>query len=154
MFSATWLESIQKITMDYMIDPVRVYVGFDHVVAEGANEFLDDSLSANKRVTQTVEEVIEDRQREARLRIYQTLKILYSPSKNGTSISPSLSLSILIWSPGVFPIALRSVLEGCQDSSLLLLYHRLIHNYSSLLELHYVVIVIFIMVLPKLFTAH
>jgi ATP-dependent RNA helicase DBP3 len=68
MFSATWPEGIQKIAMDYMIDPVRVYVGFDHVVAEnGANEVLDDSLSANKRVTQTVE-VIEDRQREARLR--------------------------------------------------------------------------------------
>lgn len=68
MFSATWPEGIQKIAMDYMVDPVRVYVGFDSVVAEnGANEVRDDSLSANKRVTQTVE-VIEDRQREARLR--------------------------------------------------------------------------------------
>jgi ATP-dependent RNA helicase DBP3 len=68
MFSATWPEGIQKIAMDYMVDPVRVYVGFDSVVAEnGANEVLDDSLSANKRVTQTIE-VIEDRQREGRLR--------------------------------------------------------------------------------------
>ena len=68
MFSATWPAAIQKIAMDYMVDPVRVYVGFESLV--GSNDgtgMVDDSLSANKRVTQTVE-VIEDRQRESRLR--------------------------------------------------------------------------------------
>ena len=68
MFSATWPAAIQKIAMDYMVDPVRVYVGFESLV--GSNDgtgMVDDSLSANKRVTQNVE-VIEDRQREYRLR--------------------------------------------------------------------------------------
>lgn len=67
MFSATWPASIQQIAGEYMVDPVRVYVGFESIV--GSNGLgVDDSLSANKRVTQTVE-VIEDRQREARLRV-------------------------------------------------------------------------------------
>jgi ATP-dependent RNA helicase DBP3 len=67
MFSATWPAAIQKIAMEYMVDPVRVYVGFESIKgSNGANE-VDDSLAANKRVTQTVE-VIEDRAREARLR--------------------------------------------------------------------------------------
>lgn len=67
MFSATWPASIQEIAMNYMVDPVRVYVGFEAIVGSNGENSIDDSLSANKRVTQTVE-VIEDRAREQRLR--------------------------------------------------------------------------------------
>jgi len=68
MFSATWPAAIQKIALEYMIDPVGVYVGFESIVGSGGDEGeVDDSLSANKRVTQTVE-VIQDRQRESRLK--------------------------------------------------------------------------------------
>lgn len=62
MFSATWPQVIQKIANEFLVNnPLRVYVGFDSI------DNVDDSLSANKRVKQTVE-VIEDRAREARLR--------------------------------------------------------------------------------------
>jgi len=72
MFSATWPAAIQAIAGEYMVDPVRVYVGYEAIVAtdEDGNQTagdVDDSLSANKRVAQTVE-VIEDRARESRLR--------------------------------------------------------------------------------------
>lgn len=72
MFSATWPVAIRKIAMDFMINPVRVYVGFESIVANdgssgSSNVGVDDSLSANRRVKQTIE-VIEDRQRENRLR--------------------------------------------------------------------------------------
>ena len=67
MFSATWPAAIQKIALDYMVDPVRIYVGFESIVGSNGEGGMDDSLSANKRVKQTVE-VIEDRAREARLR--------------------------------------------------------------------------------------
>ena len=81
MFSATWPAAIQKIAMDYMVDPVRVYVGFEAIV--GSNEddggMVDDSLSANKRVEQIVE-VLEDRQRETRLR--QLLNEVHGKRKN------------------------------------------------------------------------
>lgn len=65
MFSATWPAVIQKIAMDFMADPVRVYVGFDTIGTSG--EGVDDTLSANKRVSQHVE-VIEDHARDRRLR--------------------------------------------------------------------------------------
>lgn len=67
MFSATWPASIRKLAMEYMVDPIRVYVGFEAIVGSNGENNVDDSLSANKRVTQTVE-VIEDRERDARLR--------------------------------------------------------------------------------------
>ena len=67
MFSATWPAVIQKIALEYMINPVRVYVGFEAIVGSNGENQIDDSLSANKRVTQTVE-VIDDRAREGRLR--------------------------------------------------------------------------------------
>ena len=67
MFSATWPAAIQDIAMNYMNDPVRVYVGFEAIVGSNGENSVDDSLSANKRVTQIVE-VIEDRARESRLR--------------------------------------------------------------------------------------
>jgi ATP-dependent RNA helicase DBP3 len=67
MFSATWPAAIQNIAMEYMIDPVRIYVGFEAIVGSNGENSMDDSLSANKRVAQTVE-VIEDRARESRLR--------------------------------------------------------------------------------------
>ena len=54
--------------MDYMYDPVRVYVGFESMVGSNSQGGgVDDSLSANKRVSQVVQ-VLDDRQREARLR--------------------------------------------------------------------------------------
>lgn len=67
MFSATWPAAIQKIAIEYMVRPIRVYVGFEAIVGSSGDGTMDDSLSANKRVTQTVE-VIEDRARDARLR--------------------------------------------------------------------------------------
>lgn len=67
MFSATWPAAIQKIASEYMIDPIRVYVGFEAIVGSNGENSVDDSLSANKRVTQTVE-VIDDFAREGRLR--------------------------------------------------------------------------------------
>lgn len=67
MFSATWPASIQQLAMEYMVNPLRVYVGFEAIVGSNGENQIDDSLSANKRVSQTVE-VIEDRARDARLR--------------------------------------------------------------------------------------
>lgn len=67
MFSATWPAAIQQIAMNYMVNPVRVYVGFEAIVGSNGENSVDDSLSANKRVEQKVE-VIDDRQREQRLR--------------------------------------------------------------------------------------
>mmetsp|Transcript_32125 Transcript_32125/g.39095 ORF Transcript_32125/g.39095 Transcript_32125/m.39095 type:complete len:643 (-) Transcript_32125:75-2003(-) len=66
MFSATWPAAIQNLAGEYMIKPVRVYVGFEAIVGSNGEGDLDDSLSANVRVKQTVE-VIEDRARESRL---------------------------------------------------------------------------------------
>jgi ATP-dependent RNA helicase DBP3 len=66
MFSATWPAAIQEIAMNYMIDPIRIYVGFEAIVGSNGENNIDDSLSANKRVEQKVE-VIEDRARERRL---------------------------------------------------------------------------------------
>mmetsp|Transcript_60749 Transcript_60749/g.124016 ORF Transcript_60749/g.124016 Transcript_60749/m.124016 type:complete len:570 (-) Transcript_60749:29-1738(-) len=67
MFSATWPAAIQDIALNYMVNPVRLYVGFEGIVGSNGENTIDDSLSANKRVTQTIE-VIEDRARESRLR--------------------------------------------------------------------------------------
>jgi len=67
MFSATWPAVIQKIAFEYLVNPIRVYVGFESIVGSNGENAIDDSLSANKRVTQIVE-VIEDRARDARLR--------------------------------------------------------------------------------------
>jgi len=73
MFSATWPAAIQKLASEYLNNPVRVYVGFEAIVdPEGGKGdstgamAVNDSLSANKRVKQTVE-VIEDRARETQL---------------------------------------------------------------------------------------
>jgi len=67
MFSATWPAAIQEIALNYMTNPVRLYVGFEGIVGSNGENSVDDSLSANKRVTQTIE-VIDDRARESRLR--------------------------------------------------------------------------------------
>lgn len=67
MFSATWPAVIQQLAMEFMVDPVCIYVGFECIVGSNGEDAIDDSLSANKRVAQTVE-VIEDREREQRLR--------------------------------------------------------------------------------------
>jgi len=67
MFSATWPAAIQKIALEYMIMPIRVYVGFNKIVGSNGEGIMDDALSANKRVKQTVE-VIDDYAREARLK--------------------------------------------------------------------------------------
>eukprot|EP00979_Chaetoceros_neogracilis_P002856 scaffold470_cov276-Chaetoceros_neogracile.AAC.11 len=82
MFSATWPAAIQKIALEYMINPVRVYVGFETIVGSNGEGIMDDALSANKRVTQTVE-VIEDRAREARL-----LALLKKHAKNHSKKTP------------------------------------------------------------------
>jgi ATP-dependent RNA helicase DBP3 len=103
MFSATWPASIQKIAMEFMAHPVRIYVGFEAIVGSNGENDIDDSLSANKRVAQNVEvmkcsflymffscedkvlidadcfsaiKVIEDRARETRLR--QILKMHFN----------------------------------------------------------------------------
>lgn len=67
MFSATWPAVIQKLAMEFMVNPICVYVGFESIVGSNGENAVDDSLSANKRVSQTVE-VIDDREREPRLR--------------------------------------------------------------------------------------
>lgn len=67
MFSATWPAAIQKIALDFMLKPIRIYVGFEAIVGSNGENAMDDSLSANKRVKQIVE-VIDDRARDARLR--------------------------------------------------------------------------------------
>lgn len=79
MFSATWPAAIQKIALDFMQKPIRVYVGFEAIVGSNGENAMDDSLSANKRVTQIVE-VIDDRAREARLR--KLLQQHHSSRKN------------------------------------------------------------------------
>lgn len=91
MFSATWPAAIQAIAMEFMHQPVRVYVGFASIVApndDSNNDVkttasgvvgVDDSLSANRRVQQIVE-VLEDRQREARLR--QVLQLVHTGKKS------------------------------------------------------------------------
>ena len=66
MFSATWPAIIQQLAMEFMIDPVCIYVGFESIVGSNGENSIDDALSANKRVAQSVE-VIEDRAREQRL---------------------------------------------------------------------------------------
>jgi len=99
MFSATWPESVRRIALEFMNEnPVRVYVGFEFKKTKKSKDngedksnnadddddnsedgiMVDDSLRANVRVEQNVE-VIEDREREARLR--QLLK-QYPPSNN------------------------------------------------------------------------
>lgn len=82
MFSATWPAAIQKIAMEYMIDPIRVYVGFEAIVGSNGENSVDDSLSANKRVTQTIE-VMDDHAREGRLRA-----LLNKYCKNHSKKSP------------------------------------------------------------------
>jgi len=82
MFSATWPAVIQKIAGEYMVNPVRVYVGFEAIVGSNGVDSVDDSLSANKRVTQIVE-VIEDRARGARLR-----QLLTQYAKNHSKKNP------------------------------------------------------------------
>ncbi|GMI17407.1 hypothetical protein TrLO_g9390 [Triparma laevis f. longispina] len=67
MFSATWPASIQKLAQDFLVEVTRVYVGFEAIVGSNGDE-VDDSLSANKRVAQTVE-VIEDRARDDRIKV-------------------------------------------------------------------------------------
>lgn len=64
MFTATWPSSIKKIAMEFMENPIRVYVGFE---SEDGVAAAEDSLSSNKRVKQEIE-VIEDHHRGQRLR--------------------------------------------------------------------------------------
>jgi ATP-dependent RNA helicase DBP3 len=84
MFSATWPAAIASIAMEYMVDPVRIYVGFEMLGDDGEGNVIDDSLSANKRVQQNIE-VIEDRQRENRmkdlLRKYQKKSSSKNPNR-------------------------------------------------------------------------
>ena len=67
MFSATWPASIQKLASEFLKDPSRIYVGFASIVGSNGEDEIDDSLSANRRVTQTVE-VVEDRDRDWRIK--------------------------------------------------------------------------------------
>ena len=88
MFSATWPAAIQNIALEYMKDPIRVYVGFEAITGSNDSKSdtfcgVDDSLSANKRVQQIVE-VIEDRQRFGRLR--EVLKQVHSGSKKNDRV--------------------------------------------------------------------
>jgi len=81
MFSATWPASIQMLAGEFLVDPVRVYVGFEAIVDEnGDASGINDSLSANKRVSQEIE-VIEDRAREVRLK-----KLLQKHNASGKNL--------------------------------------------------------------------
>lgn len=83
MFSATWPTSVSNLAAEYMIDPVRVYVGKGSMDAE--DEAAGGGLSANKRVKQTVE-VIEDHDRERKLK--ELLRGFYKNHKNGGKGGP------------------------------------------------------------------
>ena len=67
MFSATWPAAIRDLASEFMREVTRVYVGFESIAGSNGEGEVDDSLSANRRVSQTVE-VIEDRARDARIR--------------------------------------------------------------------------------------
>lgn len=60
LFSATWPESVKKLADTFIVDPIRITIGKD------AEELANDTLAANKRITQTVE-VIDEFRRDARL---------------------------------------------------------------------------------------
>ena len=66
-----------------MIDPICIYVGFESILGSNGENSIDDALSANKRVAQTVE-VIEDRAREQRL--MELLKRYASGKRSGDRI--------------------------------------------------------------------
>jgi ATP-dependent RNA helicase DBP3 len=83
MFSATWPSEIQRLAMDFMSNPIRVYVGFESMVDSDGQNVVDDSLSANPRVTQTIH-VMEDRQREQKLR--ELLKKVHSGAKSNDRV--------------------------------------------------------------------
>jgi hypothetical protein len=50
MFSAIWPVAIQDIALNHMVDPVRVYVGFEATMGSNRDQCVDDSITANKRV--------------------------------------------------------------------------------------------------------
>lgn len=79
MFSATWPAVIQKLASEFMSDPLKIYVGFNAIKGSNGEDQVDDSLSANKRVTQTIE-VIEDRARDDRVK--QLLKKFHGKRDN------------------------------------------------------------------------
>jgi ATP-dependent RNA helicase DBP3 len=60
MFSATWPESVKALASSFLVDPVRITIGKDE------SELNNDTLAANKRITQTVE-VMDEFKRDARL---------------------------------------------------------------------------------------
>eukprot|EP00529_Nitzschia_sp_RCC80_P023809 CAMPEP_0113491590 /NCGR_PEP_ID=MMETSP0014_2-20120614/27633_1 /TAXON_ID=2857 /ORGANISM="Nitzschia sp." /LENGTH=461 /DNA_ID=CAMNT_0000385383 /DNA_START=63 /DNA_END=1444 /DNA_ORIENTATION=+ /assembly_acc=CAM_ASM_000159 len=91
MFSATWPAAIAEIAMTYMTDPVRVYVGFESMGSDGEGGMIDDSLSANKRVKQNIE-VIEDRQREYRMK-----ELLRKYQKKSSSKNPNRILIFALY---------------------------------------------------------
>ena len=80
MFSATWPAAIQQLAMEFMINPICIYVGFESIIGSNGESSIDDALSANKRVKQTVE-VIEDWNRESKLR---TLLTKYTAGKRSS----------------------------------------------------------------------
>jgi len=98
MFSATWPPSIAKLAMEYMVDPVRVYVRKDAAGADGNDndeEFDEEAgLAANKRVKQIVE-VIEGYHRDARLR--ELLKPYTTKGVKGNSNGKKQQPRVLIF---------------------------------------------------------
>lgn len=78
--SATWPAAIQQLAMEFMINPICIYVGFESIIGSNGESSIDDALSANKRVKQTVE-VIEDWNRESKLR---TLLTKYTAGKRSS----------------------------------------------------------------------
>jgi len=71
MFSATWPESVKKLADSFIVDPLRITIGKD------AEELANDTLAANKRITQTVE-VLDEFKRDARL-----LQLMADHTRNG-----------------------------------------------------------------------
>lgn len=60
MFSATWPESVKSLAASFIVDPLRITIGKDE------QEVANETLTANKRIKQTVE-VIDEFKRDARL---------------------------------------------------------------------------------------
>jgi ATP-dependent RNA helicase DBP3 len=84
MFSATWPESVKALASSFIVDPLRITIGKD------ADELNNDTLAANKRITQTVE-VLEEFKRDARL-----VQLLTEHTKGSTAGNPHKRILIFV----------------------------------------------------------
>ena len=48
MFLATWPAVIQQLALEFMVDPICIYVGFESIVGGNGENSIDDTITANK----------------------------------------------------------------------------------------------------------